>query len=341
MGKKATILDVAKEAGVSVATVSRVVNKQGGVKQETEARILAAIEKLDYVRNAIARSMVRKETKTIGVIIPDMTNPFFSKVISGIEQAALNDHYFTIISNSHESEAREEEILDHYLQRGVDGLVITTANETGHQLDAFMKSNIPVVAVDRQLKQYEVDTVLSGNREGSFEAVQHLIQEGFRRIAIIRGPQHTTPGLERFKGYLKALQMHGIHMEEELIVDGDFMEESGYQCIQRLYHMDHPPDAVFSSNNLMSIGAVKAMKDLNWEIGFEVGFSGFDDIEIATFMEPNLTMVSRNMEGLGEVAFKYLQRRMREPDPSRPKREYIMAPSLIVRESGRRLRRHV
>ncbi|WP_280770636.1 LacI family DNA-binding transcriptional regulator [Salipaludibacillus daqingensis] len=334
--KKTTILDVASLANVSVATVSRVVNKQGGVKPRTEKKILEAIAELGYVRNAIARSMVRKETKTIGVLIPDITNPFFSRVISGIEREAVRRGYHTILSSSQDSEDIERNVLDNFLERGIDGLIITTSNEYGQHLERFMDSDIPVVAVDRQLHHYEVDTVLSGNREGAYEAIQHLTNQGFRKIAIIRGPQSTTPGLERYRGYKKALNDHGIDIVEEWIVDGDFGEESGYQAARTLYSLEDKPDAVFSSNNLMSMGALKAMNELQWEIGKDLGFIGFDDIDISTFHKPNLTMIARNMQHLGKVSFDYLRARMDDENEFKHKREYIMSPSLIIRDSSKR-----
>ena len=335
--KKTTILDVAREANVSVATVSRVVNKQGGVRPRTEEKIQKAISELGYVRNAIARSMVRKETKTIGVLIPDITNPFFSRVISGIEREAVRCGYHTILSSSQDSEDIERNVLDNFLERGIDGLIITTSNEYGKHLDRFMESDIPVVAVDRQLHHYEVDTVLSGNREGAYEAIGHLISQGFRKIAIIRGPQSTTPGLERYRGYSKALHEHGIEINEDFIVDGDFGEESGYQAAKKLNDLKVKPDAVFSCNNLMSMGALKAMNELKWDIGKDLGFVGFDDLEISTFHNPNLTMIARNMQHLGKVSFDYLRARMDDESASEQKREYIMSPSLIVRDSSKRL----
>jgi LacI family transcriptional regulator len=334
MKKKPTIEDVAKAANVSVATVSRVVNRQGGVRKETEERIVRAINDLSYVRNAIARSMVRKETKTIGVIIPDFTNPFFSEVISGLQKAALAHNYFTIISSSNESRLIESEILQHYMERGVDGLVLTTADESGEQLSPIIKAGIPIVAVDRQIRNFEVDTVLTGNREGAYEAVKHLISKGHTDIAIIRGPQDTTPGLERFKGYQKAMSEYGLSVHDEWIGDGDFMENSGFRWAKKFYESTKRPTAIFSCNNLMSIGAVKALQQMNWKIGEDVAFVGFDDIEIATFIKPNLTMVSRHMRNLGEIAFQLLFDRMKNgQETNSAKRQHILSPYLIVRDS--------
>ncbi|MGM8364972.1 LacI family DNA-binding transcriptional regulator [Virgibacillus sp. W0181] len=336
---KPTIEDVAKRAGVSVATVSRVINTQGGVRKETEKKIVQAIKELNYVRSAVARSMVRKETKTIAVIIPDICNPFFSEVVAGIERKAIAKDYFTTLSNSNDSRIVERKIVQHILERGVDGVIVTTADESGEQLKPLIDANIPIVAVDRVIKKFDVDTVIIGNREGAYEAVQHLITEGHEKIAIIRGPQDTTPGLERYKGYMQALEEHGLETKEEWIGDGDFKEYSGFELTKRFAQLKNPPTAIFSSNNLMSIGSLKAMKELNWMLGEEVAFIGFDDIEIATFTSPQITTVSRPMRHLGEVSFQLLYDRMKAGnESSMQKRQFILTPHLNIRESCRRIR---
>ena len=333
---KPTIVDVAKLADVSVATVSRIINNQGGVRKETEDRIVQAIKELNYIPNAVARSMVQKETKAIAVIIPDIRNPFFSELVSSIEKKALEKDYFTTLSNSNDSKVIESKIVKHIIQRGVDGVIVTTADEEGHQLKPLFDANIPVVAVDRILKNYQVDTVIIGNREGAYEAVQHLIKEGHQKIAIIRGPQDTTPGIERYKGYKQALKENGLKESSEWIKDGDFREQSGYDLTKQLYRLKDKPTAIFSSNNLMSLGVIRALKELNWKLGEEIAFIGFDDLEIATFIKPELTTVSRPMKQIGEVAFDLLYKRMQEHDLELiNKKEIILAPSLKIRNSSK------
>lgn len=322
---------------MSVATVSRVINDQGGVREETEEKIVKAIKELNYVRSAVARSMVRKETKTIAVIIPDICNPFFSEVVAGVERMAIEKGYFTMLSSSNESKKIEEKLVKNIIERGVDGVIVTTADESGAQLKALFDQHVPVVAVDRMIKNYQVDTVIIGNREGAYEAVRHLIQEGHERIAIIRGPQNTTPGLERYKGYIQALEEFDIEVSTELVGDGDFKEESGYELAKYFATLENPPTAIFSSNNLMSIGALKAVQEMNWELGKEISFLGFDDIEIATFTRPQITTVSRPMRQLGEVAFQLLYDRIHESDVGKRKqREFILTPHLNIRGSCKR-----
>ncbi|MBO1005809.1 LacI family DNA-binding transcriptional regulator [Pseudogracilibacillus auburnensis] len=335
--KKATIEDVARKANVSVATVSRVINAQGGVRKSTEEKIVQAIKELNYVRNAVARSMVRKETKTIAVIVPDICNPFFSEVVAGVERKAIAKDYFTMVSSSNESKINERKLIQHIIERGVDGVVVTTADESGEQLKPLFDLKVPIVAVDRVIKNYQVDTVIIGNREGAYEAVRHLIHEGHKDISIIRGPQNTTPGYERYNGYVQAMKEFGLDIREEFIGDGDFREDSGYEIAKKFSQLDTPPTAIFSSNNLMSIGALKAIQEMNWKLGEEISFLGFDDIEIATFTRPQITTVSRPMRQLGEVAFQLLYDQLMEENiKERKSREIILTPHLNIRESCKR-----
>ncbi|AEG59726.1 LacI family DNA-binding transcriptional regulator [Desulforamulus ruminis] len=329
---KPTIEDVAKLAKVSTATVSRVINKQGGVRKATEERIAKAISQLDYIPNAVARSMVKKTTKTIGVIIPDINNPFFPLVVSGIEQQAREKGYFTVLCNTNESPEIERELTQILLERSVDGLIVTTADEDGKQLQSAIDRGIPIVAVDRAIKSFEVDTVLVGNIDGAYQATRHLILQGHKRIAIICGPQNTTPGYERFVGFKKALEEYQIPLPEDLVLEGDFKEESGFKLTQKLYSMQERPTAIFSSNNLMTVGCVKAVMETGWQMGKELAFIGFDDVDIATFVTPSLSVVSRPMRQLGELAFDILYEKMTSTGEW-VRRHYVLSPELKIRQS--------
>ncbi|MGG3492995.1 LacI family DNA-binding transcriptional regulator [Brevibacillus choshinensis] len=331
---KPTIVDVAKHANVSIATVSRVINQLGGVRKNTEGRILQAIEELNYIPNAVARSMVKKSTKTIGIIIPDVNNPFFPAVVSGIEQKAREKGYFTLLCNTNESADTERELLRIFMERSVDGLVITTADERGDQLQTVIDAKIPIVAVDRAIKKFEVDTVLVGNIDGAYQATRHLILQGHQKIAIICGSQNTTPGYERFVGYKQAMEDYGIPLVDEHILEGDFKEESGNRLTRALYDLPDRPTAILSSNNLMTMGCLKALSELGWKLGEEVSFIGFDDVDIATFINPPLTVVSRPMRKLGEIAFDLLYERMTRSSVQ-GKRHYVLSPDLNIRQSCR------
>lgn len=335
MTNKPTIQDVAKKAGVSIATVSRVINQLGGVRKATEERILKAIDELQYIRSAVARSMIMKKTKTIGIIVPDINNPFFPLVVSGVEQKARERGYFTFLCSTNESVDIEDEILKVSLERGVDGLIITPANESGAHLKILKDQKIPTVAVDRTIHSFNVDTVLIDNELGAYEATKHLIQQGHQSIATICGPLNTTPGYERYKGYKKALDEFGIEAKSEFVLEGNFMEYSGYELTRNLYDLQERPSAIFVANNLMSIGCIKALSDLDWQLGIQVGFVGFDDVDIATFTKPALTVVSRPMRNLGEIAFQLLDERMNMVE-EQPARKFVLAPHLVVRDSSKK-----
>ncbi|MFC7370386.1 LacI family DNA-binding transcriptional regulator [Fictibacillus iocasae] len=336
MEHKPNIHDVAKLANVSIATVSRVINGQGGVRPKTEERILLAINELGYIRSAAARTMKKKETKTVGVIVPDIKNPFFPIVMAGIEQKAREKGYFTILSSTDESMAVEENIMRNFIERGVDGVIVTTANENSDHLKLLETQGIPIVAVDRVLNKLSVDTVLVDNEQGAFDAVSHLIKLGHERIAIICGPLDTTPASRRLMGFKRAMNENGLAVNSRFIVQGNFQEDGGYQAARKLFSQKERPTAIFSSNNLMSLGCLKAMQDLNWKLGQEVAFVGFDDIDIATLIEPRLTVVSRPMDHLGELAFQMLHERMLAKEHL-PKREFILSPELIIRDSCSRM----
>jgi LacI family transcriptional regulator len=276
--------------------------------------------------------MKRKETNTIGIIVPDITNPFFPHVVAGIEQKARGKGYFTILSSTNESPVVEEEIVKIFIERGVDGVIITTANETGDHIKLLQDQGIPIVAVDRAIKNFEVDTVLVDNVKGSYQAVRQLILLGHEKIAIICGPQNTTPGLERFLGYKKALEEFNITLDPSLVIQGNFMENSGYSAGVHLFYSKNKPTAIFSSNNLMTIGCIKALNELEWKLGEEVSFIGFDDVEIATFIKPKLSVVSRPMTAIGEIAFQLVYDRIHSKE-SLPKHEYLLPPELILRDS--------
>jgi LacI family transcriptional regulator len=331
---KPTIEDVAKLAGFSIATVSRVINKQEGVTKTTKTRIVSAIEELRYIPNAVARSMVKKKTNTIGIIIPDVNNPFFPVVVSEIEQRAREEGYFTMLCNTNESAETEKELLQIFMERSIDGLIITTAEEEGYQLQAAIDAKIPIVAVDRAVKKYEVDTVLIANRDGAYQAIRHLILQGHRKIAIICGPQNTTPGFERLVGYKKAMEDFDIPIVEPYILQGDFKEQSGFEMTKILHSMPERPTAIFTSNNLMTLGCLKALVEIDWKLGEDVSLVAFDDLDIATFVNPPLTLVSRPMRKLGEIAFEILLERMKG-NVDGPKRHYMLSPELQIRQSCR------
>ena len=325
-----TIKDVAKLAGVSVATVSRVMNRLGGVKPVTENKILQAMEELRYVPNVLARSVASQKTHLISMIIPDIQNPFFSAVYSGASQVARNLSYTILLGDSGDDIELEEELLRTTLEHRASGVILTAVNESP-QWRERIDLDIPVCLVDRELQGINCDKVLIDNKSGAYEATRLLINSGHQRIGIISGPLDSTPGRARFEGYRQCLRDMGFPLEEKFIKVGDFREGSGYRLGMELLVGQDRPSAILSCNNLMTMGMLEAVNATGIQIGKDIGIVGFDDIPIATLMNPKLTVVSRPVREMGEWAARLLLERIENPD--KPTREILMTPHLIIRGS--------
>lgn len=325
-----TIKDVAKLAGVSVATVSRVVNRLGGVKPVTENKILRAMEELRYVPNVLARSVASQKTHLISMIIPDIQNPFFSAVYIGASQVARNRSYTILLGDSGDDIDLEEELLRTTLEHRASGVILTAVSEAPEWRERI-DLDIPVCLVDRELQGINCDKVLIDNKSGAYEATRLLINSGHQRIGIISGPLDSTPGRARLEGYQQCLRDMGLPIEEELIKIGDFREGSGYRLGMELLGGQNRPSAILSCNNLMTMGMLEAINASGIQIGKDIGVVGFDDIPIATLMNPKLTVVSRPVKEMGEWAAKLLLERIE--NPGKPTREIFMTPHLMIRGS--------
>ncbi|MDP4085818.1 MAG: LacI family DNA-binding transcriptional regulator [Bacillota bacterium] len=327
---KATIRDVAKLAGVSVATVSRVINKLGGVRPETEQRIEKAMEELQYIPNVLARSVASKKTKLIGMIVPDVENPFFAAVFSGADKVVREYAYTTLLGGSNDTYEREENLLQTMLEHQASGILLTPTFPKAKWVER-MGNRVPTCLIDRDMEGMNCDRVLIDNRRGTYEATKLFIQKGHTQLAIITGPLESTPGRERFEGFKQCLHDFSIELNQDYIQIGDFHSGSGYQLGKRLLKLNHPPTAILSCNNLMTIGLLEMIHTSSIRLGEDLGVIGFDDIPIATLMHPNLTVVSRPMREMGECAAEMLLQRIQ--NPNQPNRTVIMSPHLIVRGS--------
>jgi LacI family transcriptional regulator len=325
-----TIRDVAQLAGVSVATVSRVINKMGGVRPDTERRIENAMEELQYIPNVLARSVASQKTKLIGMIVPDIENPFFAAVYSGADKVVREYGYTTLLGGSNDTLEREEGLLQTMMEHQASGILLTAAFSRTKWIDRI-GSRVPICLVDRDIDGIDCDRVLIDNRRGAYDATKLFIQKGHQKLAIITGPLESTPGKERFKGFKKCLEDYGIKINPDYIQIGDFREGSGYQLGKQLLELSDPPTAILSCNNLMTIGLLEKIRTSSFKLGVDLGLIGFDDLPIATLMHPNLTVVSRPMNEMGECAANMLIQRIQNPAHS--KRTVIMSPHLIVRGS--------
>jgi LacI family transcriptional regulator len=307
----ATIRDVAKKAGVSVATVSHVINGTRKVAPETEARVRRAIEELGYQPNAIAQSLRKRTTYAIGILVSDITNPFFATLVRGAEDAALEAGYSVIVCNSDEDPQKEDMYIRALWRRRIDGMLIApTRDGTSSALQELVRRKLPFVFVDRKAKGIEADAVLSDNIGGAYLATKHLIERGHKRIGIVLGIPGATTTEERLLGYRQALEETGLPFTEDLVVWGGYRMEGGRKACAQLLSLSDPPTAIFSTNNLMTVGVLQELSHRSIKIPEEVAVVGFDDLEWAEIVYPPLTVVAQRPYEIGYQAVKILLRRL-------------------------------
>ncbi|WP_455382514.1 LacI family DNA-binding transcriptional regulator [Salinispira pacifica] len=330
----ATIRDVARLAGVSTATVSRVINDDPRISGETRQRVLTSVARLNYKVNTIARSLKINRTYTVGFITPEIANDFFMTVAQGVENELRSRGYDMIICNSNEDPAQERERIDLLLEKCVDGLIIIPSSSEGAHFSALSRLNLPVVLVDRLVNGFEADAVLVDNAGGCYHAIQHLWMEGYRRFGFIGGNLELTSARERYDGFLAALAEHGVEPDREHMLFGDFHEGSGYELFGRLAAHPDPPEVVFVSNYYMHIGAAHYLVTHREELGRHPLIASFDDMTLSSIAGYAIVSVSQPIREIGARAADLLVSRMGEADLPFPR--LVRLPTrLIVHGTGR------
>ena len=329
---KVTMKDVAREAGVSTATVSHVINKTRFVEKETKNKVLGVLKKLSYYPNAAAQSLRSKKTKVIGLIVPDISNFFFTAVIKGIESTLKKYGYNLILSDSDENLKTEKEQIKVFNAKLVDGLIIAPASGDHTFLKKLLDRNSPVVFIDRKPQGYcPGDCVLVDNAEGAYKAVSMLIKKGHSKIGIITGVPGLTTSEERLEGYKKALVDYGIKVDQNLIKIGNSRYDSGYKLMKELL-LNSNITALFVVNNLMTIGAIKFLKEKQIKIPDDLAIIGFDDYKWASITNPPLSVVKQPSRKIGEKASELLVKRIKKEETGDYK-EYRLSTELLIRES--------
>lgn len=315
--KPGTLKDVAQQLNISISTVSRVVNNKGYVKEETRQRVLSCLDECHYVPNEIARSLKAQESKTIGVIVPDICEVFLSRIIRGIDGVVSRAGYMMIVADSNESKKVERRYLDIMFQKRVDALVIASVDLKDPNVDRFISHNKPVVFIDNlpQLKAAKANYVIVDNRQASRMAVEELLRNGHRRIAVIVGSVDETTGADRLEGYTRTLREHGIDVDPNLIAFGNYKTDDGYRCMGQLLQrrQEHPFTAVYVTSEMMTIGALRAIREQGLVIGQDISVIGFDvhdDLGLAT---PKITTIRQPETDIG-VRTGELLLRLLEPD---------------------------
>lgn len=328
----ATIKQVAQVAGVSFTTVSHVLNNTRPVSDEARAAVLAAVEQLHYVPSALARALKCRSTGTIGLIIPNNTNPYFSEVARGIEDSCYAAGYSVILCNSDDDPVKQREYLNVLLTKRCDGLILSALADRDGEL--LHKMKVPAVLLDRAPCDLSLDSVAVDNRAGGLLAARHLLGLGRRRIACIAGPQEVGISNERIDGVRGALQDAGVVFDAALCRHSDFSSAGGYAAALELLALppDQRPDALFCCNDLMAFGALRAAAELGIAVPGQLAVVGFDDIDLASFVHPPLTSVAQNTRELGHITAVCLLARIAEPDL--PRQQRSVAPVLHVRGSS-------
>jgi LacI family transcriptional regulator len=329
----ASIKEVALKAGVSIATVSRVLNDKGPVAVETRQRILAAIEQLRYVPHGAARSLITNQTDTTGVLLPDLYGEFFSEVIRGIDLAARRSGFHVLISGFHSDRAEIEAVL-RALRGRVDGLIVLSPDVDAQSLRRNLPETLPVVLLNTPVDGdgADFDAINLDNHGGAFAMVRHLAGLGHRRIAFLRGPEENADARERLRGYRDALLSLEIAGEGALELGGDFSEESGYRAGQRLLALQPRPTAVFAANDSMAIGCLFALREAGARVPGDIALAGFDDIPIARYITPSLSSVHVPIAELGTRAMERLLHAVDRKN-GHERRQETVATTLVVRGS--------
>lgn len=330
--------DIAIRAGVSVATVSRVMNESGYVKDDTKELVLKAFNQLANKDKMLVRSITNKKSNIIGVVIPDISNPFFGEVIKGISSVA--DKFFTslLVCNTEEQLEKELKYLDLFKTNDIMGLIITPKTDqhgyNSKYLYQLQDVGVPIVLLDRGINISHFDSVFVNNVSGSFDAINAFIDEGHKKIAIISGPMSSKPGRERFFGYENAMRSNNIKVNDDYVFFGDFKLKSGYDITKKILQLKDRPTAIFAANNMMAQGCMKALVENELSIPKDMAFIGFDDVDMFEIMNLNITTVSRPTELMGEVAaemlFDLIENKQEKPKSIK---EVLLETKLVLRGS--------
>ena len=318
------------EAGVSPATVSRVLNGSSPVSDERAERVRRAAASLGYQPSGPARALRRQRTTVWAAIVADVQNPFFTTMIRGVEDVAQAADHRLVLCNSDEDPAKESAYVDVAIADRVAGVIIAVSSGSRASLDRLQHAGVPVVAVDRRPKGDGIDSVVVDGRAGAREAVEHLLDGGARRVGIITGPRRVSTAESRLSGYRAALKARGVDLDLSLVRHSDFREQGGQAATLSLLDEVDPPDALFVANNLMTLGALRALRDRHKRIPRDVAIVGFDDAPWTTLITPALTVVAQPTYELGRQAAQLLI----TASPDRPPRHLVLRPELVIRGSS-------
>lgn len=331
-----TMRDVAASAGVSVATVSHVINGTRFVDPQTVDRVRNAIETLGYRPNSLARGLRRNETGIIGMLLPDNSNPFFGEIARAIEDVGFAEGYNVILCNSDESEVKEAAYVDTLLSKQIDGIILISSGNNFAPLRLILDAGVPCVVVDRELGELPVDQVLIDNEQGGYLAGQYLTSLGHKRIGYIAGPNQLNLSAQRLTGFRRALDEAGVSLPDEACVQGDFYYSGGAEGMRELLRRDLRLTAIFAANDRMAVGALSVLHRAGLHVPQDVSIIGYDDIPLSSAIWPSLTTITQPKVDMGRVSISMLLERIKKRGEDLPPRRVMLPVQLTERESCRR-----
>ncbi|WP_163526666.1 catabolite control protein A [Halobacillus ihumii] len=309
-----TIYDVAREASVSMATVSRVVNGNPNVKPATRKKVNDAIERLGYRPNAVARGLASKKTTTVGVIIPDISSIFFAELARGIEDIATMYNYNIILSNSDQNKDKELHLINAMLGKQVDGLVFMGGTITDEHVHEFKNASVPVALAATVDETKETPSVNINYEQAAYEAVELLVSHNNERIAYVSGAENTEINNQKLEGYKRALRDRNLNINDDLIITGDYSYDSGIEAFEQLWELDEKPSAIFVAADEMALGVIHGAQDRGLSVPEDVEVFGFDNTRLATMVRPTLSTVVQPMYDIGAVAMRLLTKFMNKEE---------------------------
>ncbi|WIV11683.1 LacI family DNA-binding transcriptional regulator [Proteiniborus sp. MB09-C3] len=329
----ANIRKISELAGVSVATVSRVLNHPETVSEETRNRILKVIEEVNYVPNSIARSLSTNRTSTIGLIIPNILNPLYPSIAKGVEDVFYKKGYNILLSNTENDAKREKDSIEMLLSKKVDGLIICSSILERADFDTIIRQKVPLVLLGDYIEDADINVVYTDYLLGAYMATNHLIKTGCKTIAHISGPMNRKPSVEKLEGYKKALLEAGYKYDEEYVIEGDNQIGGGHLALKKILKKKGKPDAIFVANDLMALGVIEAIKVSGYAVPDDIAVVGFDDIDVASLIEPKLTTVTHPVYRMGLTAARLLLDNITNEEEDCFKQKIFIQPMLKVRKS--------
>jgi LacI family transcriptional regulator len=313
----ATMKEVAENAEVSIATVSRVINDSGYVSPDLEERVREAMESLNYQPSSLARSLRRKETLTIGVLIPQLDHPFFSTLCFAIEKSLFAKGYRALICSAEEDRDKEHAYIEMLVRQRVDGVIIVPTGHSIENIRMLLSQRVPIIMVDRDMPEVDVSKVLTDNRHGGYVGTRYLLEQGHRNIGVIGTPSYSEPMHDRIRGVRAALNEYNIDARPDLMVTGTVQQfEMGYNTTRQFFQQPDPPSAIFALTDVIAIGVMHAAARAGLKLPGDLSIMGFDDIPMASYVIPTLTTVAQPIYEMGETAAELMLRHIQQKIPA-------------------------